>query len=275
MHAAHDRRQDRLADVSIVSNIHSTAIVHAGARLADDVKVGAYTVIGEHVEIGAGSRIGPHAVITGHTRIGRNNRIFQFVSLGEEPQDKKYAGEPTRLEIGDGNTIREFCTFNCGTVQDAGVTRLGDENWVMAYVHLAHDCQVGNRAIFANNSQLAGHVRVDDQAILGGFTAVHQFCRIGAHSITAIGTVVLQDIPPYVTASGNTAQPYGINSEGLKRRGFSADAITRIKRAYKTLYKTGLGLEDAKREIAAQVGACPELQVLLDFLAQSTRGIIR
>lgn len=258
-----------------MSSIHSTAIVHRGAQLAADVEVGAYTVIGEHVEIEAGTRIGPHAVITGHTRIGRDNRIFQFVSLGEAPQDKKYAGEPTRLEIGNGNTIREFCTFNCGTVQDAGVTRLGDANWIMAYVHLAHDCQIGNNTIFANNSQLAGHVKVGDYAILGGFTAVHQFCHIGAHSITAIGTVVLQDIPPFVTASGNTAEPFGINSEGLKRRGFSADAIAGIKRAYKTLYKSGLGLEDAKREIATQAADCAELQMLLDFLSRSTRGIIR
>ncbi len=258
-----------------MSSIHPTAIVQRGAQLAADVEVGAYAVIGEHVEIGAGTRVGPHAVITGHTRIGRDNRIFQFVSLGEAPQDKKYAGEPTRLEIGNGNTIREFCTFNCGTVQDAGVTRLGDDNWIMAYVHLAHDCQIGNHTIFANNSQLAGHVKVGDFAILGGFTAVHQFCHIGAHSITAIGTVVLQDIPPYVTASGNTAGPYGINSEGLKRRGFSAEAIAAIKRAYKTLYKSGLGLEDAKREISSQVGGCAELQVLVDFLSRSTRGIIR
>ena len=256
--------------------IHPTAIIHPGARLADDVEIGAYTVIGEHVEIGAGCRIGPHAVITGHTRIGRDNRIFQFVSLGAPPQDKKYAGEPTRLEIGERNTIREFCTFNCGTVQDAGVTRLGDDNWIMAYVHLAHDCQIGNHTIFANNSQLAGHVHVADYAILGGYTAVHQFCRIGAHSITAIGTVVLQDIPPFVTASGNTAQPYGINAEGLKRRGFSAPTITRIKRAYKTLYKSGQTLDAAKREIALQTRDCPDLQLLLDFLDRhSTRGIIR
>ncbi len=255
--------------------IHPTAIVQPGAQLAADVEIGAYTVIGEHVEIDSGTHIGPHAVITGHTRIGRDNRIFQFVSLGEAPQDKKYAGEPTRLEIGNGNTIREFCTFNCGTVQDAGVTRLGDDNWVMAYVHLAHDCQVGSHAIFANNAQLAGHVLVDDYAILGGFTAVHQFCHIGAHSITAIGTVVLQDVPPFVTASGNTARPYGINSEGLKRRGFAPAAIAAIKRAYKTLYKSGLGIEDAKREIALDIGECPELQVLLNFLIQSTRGIIR
>jgi UDP-N-acetylglucosamine acyltransferase len=255
--------------------IHPTTIIHPGAQLAADVEVGAYTMIGEHVEIGAGSRIGPHAVITGHTRIGRNNRIFQFVSLGEVPQDKKYAGEPTRLEIGDGNTIREFCTFNCGTAQDAGVTRLGNDNWIMAYVHLAHDCQIGDHVIFANNSQLAGHVHVGDYAILGGFTGVHQFCRIGAHSITAISTVVLQDVPPFVTASGNTAKPYGINTEGLKRRGFSADAITRIKRAYKTLYKSGQTLDQAKREIAEQALECPELRLLLEFLDNSKRGIIR
>jgi UDP-N-acetylglucosamine acyltransferase len=255
--------------------IHPTAIIHPGAHLDDNIEIGAYTVIGEHVEIGAGCRIGPHAVITGHTRIGRNNRIYQFASLGEAPQDKKYAGEPTRLEIGEGNTIREFCTFNCGTVQDAGVTRLGNGNWIMAYVHLAHDCRIGDHTIFANNSQLAGHVHVDDYAILGGFTAVHQFCHVGAHSMTAIGTVVLQDIPPFVTASGNTAKPYGINAEGLKRRGFAADTITRIKRAYKTLYKSGQTLEEAKREVAKQLHACPELQLLLDFLSQSTRGIIR
>ena len=255
--------------------IHPTAIIHRGARLADDIEVGAYTLIGEHVEIGAGCCIGPHAVITGHTRIGRNNRIYQFVSLGEIPQDKKYSGEPTRLEIGDGNTIREFCTFNCGTKQDSGVTRLGNDNWIMAYVHLAHDCQIGNHTIFANNSQLAGHVRVDDHAILGGFTAVHQFCRIGAHSITAIGTVVLQDVPPFVTASGNSAKPYGINAEGLKRRGFAADTIARIKRAYKTLYKSGQTLAEAKRELTKQTRDCPELQLLLEFLANSTRGIIR
>jgi len=255
--------------------IHPTAIIHPGARLADGIEVGAYTLIEEHVEIGAGTFIGPHVVITGRTRIGRNNRIYQFSSLGAPPQDKKYQGEPTRLEIGDNNTIREFCTFNCGTVQDAGVTRLGNDNWIMAYVHLAHDCQIGDHTIFANNAQLAGHVRVGDYAILGGFTAVHQYCHIGAHSITAIGTVVLQDIPPYVTASGNTARPYGINAEGLKRRGFSADTIAHIKRAYKTLYKSKLTLDEARRAIGARVLDCAQLQLLLDFLQLSTRGIIR
>ena len=258
-----------------MSKIHPTAIVEAGAKLATDVEVGPYAVIGAHVEIGAGTTVGAHTVISGHTKIGRDNCIFQFASIGAAPQDKKYAGEPTRLEIGDRNTIREFCTFNLGTVQDAGVTRLGNDNWMMAYVHLAHDCQIGNHTIFANNSQLAGHVHVEDHAILGGFTAVHQFSRIESHSITSIGSVVLQDIPPFVTASGNTAQPYGINSEGLKRRGFSPDDIMRIKRAYKTLYKAGLGVEDARREISGMVAECPQLKLLVDFLGASTRGIIR
>jgi len=258
-----------------MSLIHPTAIVDPGAKLADRVEVGAYSVIGAHVEIGEDTRIGPHVVINGHTRIGKNNRIFQFSSLGEQPQDKKYAGEPTRLEIGDGNTIREFCTLNVGTAQDVGVTRLGNDNWIMAYVHLAHDCQVGNHTIFANNAQLAGHVQVGDYAILGGFTVVHQFCHIGAHSITAMGTILLQDLPTYVTASGNTAKPYGINSEGLKRRGFSAEAVTRIKRAYKTLYKSGLTLEQAKQALVGQSTEAPELLPLLEFLNASTRGIVR
>lgn len=255
--------------------IHPTAIVDPRARIAPDAEIGPYTIIGENVEIGAGCRIGPHAVITGHTRIGRNNRIYQFVSLGEAPQDKKYGGEPTRLEIGDNNTIREFCTFNCGTAQDTGVTRVGNDNWIMAYVHLAHDCRIGNHTIFANNAQLAGHVDVGDYSILGGFTVVHQFCHIGAYSITAMGTIVLQDIPPYVTASGNSAQPYGINAEGLKRHGFSAATIMMLKRAYKTLYKDGLTLEEAKKQLAQQVPLCSEIAAVLEFLASSTRGIIR
>jgi UDP-N-acetylglucosamine acyltransferase len=255
--------------------IHPTAIVHPGAILANDVEIGPYAVIGSNVNVGAGSSIGAHAVITGHTRIGRNNRIFQFVSLGETPQDRKFAGEPTQLEIGDGNTIREFCTFNCGTVQDQGVTRIGNDNWIMAYVHLAHDCQIGSHTIFANGTQLAGHVHVGDHAVLGGFTMVHQFCRIGAHSMTGISTVVLQDVPPFVTVSGNSAKPYGINVEGLKRRGFSPETIVRIKRAYKTLYKSRLTLEEAKRDIAAQTPECPELMLLRDFLDVCSRGIVR
>jgi UDP-N-acetylglucosamine acyltransferase len=256
-------------------SVHPSAIIEQGARLAPDVEIGPYCVIGAHVEIGAGSRVGAHAVITGHTRIGARNRIYHFVSLGEAPQDKKYRGEHTRLEIGDDNTIREFCTFNLGTVQDAGVTRIGSDNWIMAYVHVAHDCRVGDHTIFANNAQLAGHVYVGDYAVLGGFTGVHQFCRVGAHSITAIGSVVLQDVPPYVTASGDSAKPYGINSEGLRRRGFAADTINRLRRAYRTLYKSGLTLDEARRELELQVAACPEVQLLVDFLAASTRGIIR
>ncbi len=254
---------------------HPTAIIHPHARLADDVEVGAYSIIGEFVEVGAGTVIGPHVVIGGRTRIGQQNRIFQFCSLGEVPQDKKYAGEPTSLEIGDHNVIREFCTLNIGTAQDIGVTRLGDHNWIMAYVHLAHDCQVGNHTIFANNTNLAGHVVVDDYAILGGFTGVHQFCKVGAHVITGVSSVLLQDLPPYVMVSGNPAEPHGINSEGLRRRGFSGDAIMAIKRAYKTLYKSGLSLEDARVAIAEQALAYPELDRLSEFLKLSTRGIIR
>ena len=255
--------------------IHPTAIIHSGARLGAGVSVGAYSIIDEHVEIGDNTRIGPHVVITGNTKIGCDNRIFQFCSLGEIPQDKKYAGEPTRLEIGDRNTIRAYCTFNWGTVQDAGVTRMGDDNWIMAYVHVAHDCQVGNRTTFANNAQLAGHVHVDDWAILGGYTGVHQFCRVGAHTMTAVGTVVLQDVPPYVMAAGNTATPFGINAEGLKRRGFSPEALMALKRAYRTLYKSGLMLEEARSKLEEEVKTHPEIQPILEFLAVSKRGIIR
>ncbi|HUX26336.1 MAG TPA: acyl-ACP--UDP-N-acetylglucosamine O-acyltransferase [Burkholderiales bacterium] len=255
--------------------IHPSAIVHPRARLGENVSVGAYSMVGEHVEIGDETRIGPHVVIEGHTRIGRDNRVFQFCSLGAMPQDKKYGGEPTRLEIGDGNTIREFCTLNCGTAQDAGVTRLGSDNWVMAYVHIAHDCQIGDHTTFANNAQLAGHVHVGDYAILGGFTGVHQFVRIGAHSFTAIATVLVHDLPPYVMAAGNTAKTHGINTEGLRRRGYSAAALADIKRAYKTLYKSGLTLDQARAQLAAQAATCAEIGVLVDFLQGSTRGIVR
>ena len=255
--------------------IHPSALVHPKASLGANVSVGAYSIVGEHVELGNDTRIGPHTVIEGHTRIGRNNRIFQFCSVGAVPQDKKYADEPTRLEIGDGNTIREFCTLNCGTAQDAGVTRLGNDNWIMAYVHLAHDCQIGDHTIFANNAQLAGHVHVGDHAILGGFTGVHQFVRIGAHSFTAIATILVHDLPPYVMAAGNTAKPYGINAEGLRRRGFSAEALAAIKRAYKTLYKSGLTLDQAKAQLAEQARISVEIGLLADFLQGSTRGIVR
>ncbi|MES2772337.1 MAG: acyl-ACP--UDP-N-acetylglucosamine O-acyltransferase [Pseudomonadota bacterium] len=258
-----------------MSMIHPTAIIHPRARLGSNVRVGAYSLIGEHVDIGDNSVIASHVVISGHTSIGTDNQIFQFCSIGEIPQDKKYAGEPTRLEIGARNTIREFCTLNLGTAQDIGVTRVGDDNWIMAYVHIAHDCQVGNNTTFANNAQLAGHVYVDDWAVLGGYTGVHQFCRVGAHCMTAVGTVVLQDIPPFVMAAGNTASPYGINVEGLKRRGFTAPVLAALKRAYRVLYKSGLRLEEAQARLALEVEQHPEFQLILDFLALSKRGLIR
>jgi UDP-N-acetylglucosamine acyltransferase len=257
------------------ASIHPTAVVHPRARLGQSVRVGAYSIVEEHVEIGDGCDIGPHVVIRGHTRIGRENRIFQFCSIGEEPQDKKYAGEPTRLEIGDRNTIREFCTFNCGTTQDVGVTRVGDDNWIMAYVHVAHDCQVGSKTIFANHATLGGHVHIGDWAILGGFAGVHQFCRVGDHCFVGVGTVLTQDVPPYVTVSGNPAATHGINSEGLKRRGFSAEGIAAVKRAYKTIYRNGLRLEEARAQLMADAAAAPELNLLVDFLADSGRGIVR
>ena len=255
--------------------IHSTALVHPKAVIGRGVSIGAYSIVGEHVEIGEGTAVGPHVVIEGHTRIGAQNRIAPFNSIGGPPQDKKYGGEPTRLEIGDRNTIREYCTLNCGTVQDAGVTRVGSDNWIMAYVHIAHDCQVGNHAIFANGSTLAGHVHVGDYAILGGYTAAHQFVRIGAHSITGGGTILLQDLPAYVMASGSPAKPFGINSEGLKRRGFGVEKIAAIKAAYKTLYRSGLPLKEARDSIAGQTASCPELQLLVEFLDLSDRGIVR
>lgn len=255
--------------------IHPTAIVHPSARLAPGVEVGAFSIIGEHVAIGAGSRIGSHVVLEGRTSIGSNNRIFQFASIGGAPQDKKYGGEPTAVEIGDGNTVREYVTINRGTAQDAGVTRVGNDNWIMAYVHFAHDCQVGSHAIFANACQVAGHVHIGDWAILGATTLVHQFVKIGAHSFTAMGTFLQQDLPPYVTAAGNTAQPHGINSEGLRRRGFTPAAINALKRAYRTLYRSSLSLEEAKAELQGQAAASAEVALLLDFLGRSTRGIVR
>ena len=256
-------------------SIHPTALIESGARVAPGVAVGAYSIIGARAEVGEGSWIGPHVVIEGRTRIGRNNRIYQFASLGAAPQDKKYAGEDTAVEIGDGNTIREYVTINRGTAKDAGVTRVGDDNWIMAYVHFAHDCQIGNHTVFANACQLAGHVQVGDWAILGATTLVHQFVHIGAHSFTGMGTYLPQDLPPFVMAAGNMAKPYGINSEGLRRRGFHADTIGRIKRAYRSLYRAGFSLEEAKRELAAQAAECPEVGLLLEFLARSRRGFIR
>jgi UDP-N-acetylglucosamine acyltransferase len=255
--------------------IHPTAIVDPGAQLGEDVEIGPFSTVGPYVEIGDRTTIASHVVLTGRTRIGRDNRIFQFSSLGEIPQDKKYAGEPTRLEIGDRNTIREFCTFNVGTAQDAGATRIGNDNWIMAYVHIAHDCQVGDKTIFANNAQLAGHVHIGDWTILGGYTGIHQFCHVGAHVMTAVGTVILQDVPPYLMAAGNTASPFGINVEGLKRRGFTPDAISALKRAYRAIYRSGLTLDEAKEKLKEMAAAQPDVARFLEFFESSKRGIIR
>ena len=257
------------------AKIHATAIIDATAEIDSSVEIGPYSIIGPGVKIDAGTRVAGHVTINGPSIIGKNNEIFQYSSLGEAPQDKKYKDEPTLLEIGDNNTIREFCTFNRGTVQDKGTTKIGNDNWIMAYVHLAHDCEVGNHTILANNSSLAGHVDIHDYAILGGFTLIHQFCKVGSHVITAVGSVVFKDIPPYVTAAGYDAKPHGINAEGLKRRGFSAEAILQIKRAYKALYRNSLTLEEAKAELATMQKTTPEIALLNDFLAVSTRGIVR
>lgn len=255
--------------------IDATAVIDPGAKLADGVTVGPYSIIGADVEIDSGTRIGPHAVINGPTRIGGDNVIYQFASIGDAPQDKKYNGEPTRLEIGDRNTIREFVTINRGTVQDEGVTRLGDDNWIMAYVHIAHDCQIGNQTIFANNASLAGHVTIGDHVILGGFTLVHQFCTLGAHSLTAFGSGISMDVPPYVTVGGSPAKPHGLNMEGLRRRGFSAEARKALKQAYRTVYRENLSLQDAIAQLREQVDDCAELGLLVSFLENQTRGIVR
>jgi len=255
--------------------IHPTAVIDPKAELDSSVEVGPYSIIGAGVKVNADTRIGSHVVLKGPTTIGKNNQIFQFSSLGEQPQDKKFKDEPTKLEIGDNNTIREFCTFNRGTTQDKGTTKIGNNNWIMAYVHIAHDCVVGNNTILANNSSLAGHVDIHDYAILGGFTLVHQFCKIGAHVITAVNTVVFKDIPPYVTAAGYDAKPHGINSEGLKRRGYTPESIMQIKRAYKALYRKGLSLEEAKVELVQMQKECSEIVLLTDFLNTTTRGIVR
>lgn len=262
-----------------MAKIHPTAIVEPGAELHDTVEIGPYSLIGPNVRIGARTRIGPHVVVEGHTTIGEDNVFYQFSSIGAAPQDKKYANEPTRLEIGDRNTVREFCTFNRGTSQDEGVTRLGNDNWMMAYVHLAHDCRIGNHTIFANNAQLAGHVQVDDWAILGGHSGVHQFCKIGAHAMLGMFTSLTQDVPPYVILNGNPAAAHGINTEGLRRRGFSKDAIQTLRHAYKLLYKSGLTLEEAKTALAHEEQAQPEhaahIKLMREFLETSTRGIVR
>ena len=261
--------------------IHPTAIVEAGAQIDSSVSIGPYTVIGPRVTIGAGTTVGPHCVIEGRTTIGCDNRIFQFNSLGAIPQDKKYAGEPCELQIGDRNTIREFCTFNIGTAAGGGVTQIGNDNWLMAYVHLAHDCKVGSQTIFANNSQLAGHVEVGDWVILGGFTVVHQFVRIGAHAMTAMNSLLFADQPPFVMSQGQPAQARTMNFEGLRRRGFSAERIVVVKAMYKALYRDGLTLEQSRTHIATLAQetpqAGPDVALMLAFLDQVSpqRGIVR
>lgn len=255
--------------------IHATAIVARGARIHGDVIVGPYAVIGEDVEIGAGTRIEGHVVVKGPTKIGRDNHIFQFASIGDDPQDKKYGGERTELVIGDRNTIRECCTINRGTIQDRGVTRVGNDNWLMAYVHIAHDCQVGDHTIFANNASIAGHVIVGDWVMLGGFTTAHQFCRIGPHALTSMFSYVTKDIPAFVTAAGRPATPRGINAEGLKRRDYAAEQVRNIREAYRTLYRRGLKLEEALAELAERATTQPELQPLVASLRDSRRGLAR
>jgi UDP-N-acetylglucosamine acyltransferase len=255
--------------------IHSTAIVSSAAELAEDVEVGPYSIIGDDVQIGAGTEIGSHVVIKGTTEIGENNRIFQFASIGEDPQDKKYDGEKTRLVIGDGNTIREYCTLNRGTAQDTGVTSIGDNNWLMAYVHVAHDCDIGNETIFANNSSLAGHVIVGDYVIFGGFSGAHQFCRIGAHSFIGNNAAVTRDVPPYIMVSGQPAVPRGVNSEGLKRRGFDSDQARNVKEAFRLLYRSGLRLEEARGRITELAAEREELRIFAEFLERSERSIVR
>ena len=264
-----------------MSRIHSTAIIEPGAEIDSTASIGPYSLIGPHVKIGPGTTVAGHCVIEGHTTIGADNRIFQFSSLGAVPQDKKYAGEPCELVIGDRNTIREFCTFNIGSPGDLGVTRVGHDNWIMAYVHLAHDCQVGNHTIFANNTQLAGHVVVDDWVILGGFTVVHQFCRLGAHSFTAMNSLLFADLPPFVMAHGQPAKARAMNFEGLRRRGFSASRIAAVKAIHKALYRQDLTLDAAQLAIAKLTETFPDaaqdIQMMLDFLSGTSaqRGIVR
>lgn len=262
-----------------MARIHPTAIIHPNAQLADDVQVGAYSIIGEGVRIEAGTEVGSHCVIDGLTQIGKNNVFYRFCSIGGMPQDKKYGGEATRLEIGDGNMVREYVTINTGTVQDVGVTRVGDQNWIMAYVHIAHDCQIGNNTVLANNLQLAGHIHIGDWAVLGGSTAVHQYVRIGAHTMIGGKSSIRQDIPTYVMGAGDPFRPVGINSEGLQRRGVSADVIAALREAYKLLYRRKLNVDEALLQIEQlqqdKPQAQAELQALIDFLKQSKRGIAR
>ena len=258
-----------------MSRIHPTAIVEPSAELAADVAIGPYSIVGADVVIGAGSVIGPHVVIGARTRMGERNRVFQFASIGEIAQDRKYGGEPTSTTIGDDNTFREYATVHAGTVQDRGDTLIGNGNLFLAYTHVAHDCVVGNLTTFSNNAQIAGHVRIDDWAVLGAFAGVHQFCRVGAHAFLAAFAVVLQDVPPFVTVQGYPAKPHGTNNEGLRRRGFTPDDILQIRRAYKTLYRENLQLEEARAKILADAANAPALAPLSEFLAVPGRGIVR
>jgi UDP-N-acetylglucosamine acyltransferase len=264
-----------------VANIHPTALVDPKAQLDESVEIGPYTLVGPHVRIGSGTRVASHCVIEGHTSIGHDNRIFQFVSLGSDNQDRKYQGEPCELHIGDRNTIREYSTYHIGTVQGGGLTSLGNDNWMMAYTHLAHDCRIGDHCIFANNAQLAGHVIVGDWVILGGFTVVHQFVRIGDHSMSAMCSLLFADLPPFVMCQGQPAQARSMNYEGLRRRGFSSTQLQAVKAMHKALYRDGLTLEQAGEHIqklaAALPEAAPEVQLMLDFLSDTTpqRGIVR
>jgi UDP-N-acetylglucosamine acyltransferase len=258
-----------------MSQVHPTALVDPAARLADDVEVGAFSIVGPKVTIGPGSRIGPHVVVTGRTTIGRNTRIFQFASIGEEPQDKKYNGEDTELIIGDNNTIRELCTFSRGTAQGGGKTIIGNDNWIMACVHIAHDCILGDNIIMANNASLAGHVTVGDWAILSGYSLIHQFCNVGEHSFTSFASHVNQSIPPYVTVSGEKARAKGVNTEGLKRRGYTSEQIRQVRRAYKVLYRSGLPLEEARAKLVEMAEGHDEIKPLLDFLETTVKSFIR
>ena len=255
--------------------IHSTAIISDSAVIADDVEIGAYTVIGDDVEIDSGTRIDSHVVVNGPTKIGKDNHFYQFTSIGDDPQDKKYADEPTRLTIGDRNTIREFCTISRGTTQDTGDTIIGDDNWIMAYVHIAHDCVLGSQIILANNATLAGHVHVGDWVIFAGFSGAHQFCRIGAHAFLGMYAGVNKDVPAYTMVSGQPAIARGINSEGLKRRGFTTEQLRNIKNAYRITFRSGKKKAEATEEIAELAKTQPELELFLDSLLTSERGILR
>lgn len=255
--------------------IHETAVIDPAARLAADVSVGAYSIIGPEVEIQSGTWIGPHVVVKGPSKIGCDNKIYQFSSIGDDPQDKKYTGEKTWLEIGDRNTIREYCSINRGTDDGGGVTRIGNDNWIMAYCHIAHDCQVGENTIFANNASLAGHVEIHDYAILGGFTIVHQFSRIGAHSFCAMGSSIAKDVPPYLMVSGQPAKPHGINSEGIKRRDFSEQAQKDLRKAYKIIYMSGNKLDQALEQLSELAQRTEEVDHLISFINESTRSIVR